>query len=156
MDIVDVIVDRFVHGFDPSGNEHLTAQLLRLMDAGQSLELFNQLHGLFVGDEFGSLHAVYQKLQLRQLKGPLRHIVAAVLSADQLDLHPELAQLLQIVVDALSFRFDAVGSELFAQLRHAQRMFLVGLPVEDLQKVQKFLFLVCGLCHRLTSCRSFL
>ena len=64
----------------------------------------------FMGDEFGGLHAVYQQLQLRQLKGAASHIIAEEAASLAFhNIHTEGAQRLDVIVNAFALCGDAVG-----------------------------------------------
>ena len=109
VDLVHVIVDGLVHGLDAVGHKDLAAELPGLIDAGEALDLFDEGDRLFVGDEFGCLHAVHQQLQLGQLKLPVADVIAAppiLFGLD--DVQPEPAQGLDVVIDAFALGPDVL------------------------------------------------
>ena len=46
---IHIIVDGFVHAFDPPGDVHIPLHQLCILGAAQGAELFNQRPGLFLG-----------------------------------------------------------------------------------------------------------
>lgn len=109
-DIIHIAVDGHVHGLDAAAHDDLMMKLLRLIFAGEALELSNQLKGFFLRDEFGGLHAVHQQLQFGKLKVPLPDKVngrSAVLSG--LDVQPELPQRLSGIRPGITQKAQAPG-----------------------------------------------
>ena len=109
------------------------------MHAGKPLQLFNEREGLFLRDELGGLHDVHQQLQLRQLK-----IAAAdiVFSPVLHDIQPEVAQGFKVVIQALAFGGNAVLPQRDNQLRHGDRMRLVGPFQKKPHQIQKLQLLI--------------
>lgn len=64
MELVDVFEAAFIDGFHPVCQVHLTAELGRLVAAGQVAELADELPGFIFRDEPGSLNGVNQDFQL--------------------------------------------------------------------------------------------
>ena len=67
-----------------------------------------------------------EALQLRQLELPACHVIAAAQTAVDLDdIVAEVAQLFDIIVDALALGVDAVGLQMGDDVRRAGGMMLV-------------------------------
>ena len=110
VNLIHIVVDGLVHGLDAVFHKDLPVQKLGAVYAGQCLDLLDEGRGLFVGDEFGGLHAVHQQLQLRQLKGAACHIIAEhAAPLAFLNIHAEGAQRLDVIVNAFALCGDAVG-----------------------------------------------
>ena len=110
VNLIHIVVDGLVHGLDAVFHKDLPVKKLGAVYASQCLDLLDEGRGLFVGDEFGGLHAVHQQLQLRQLKGAACHIIAEhAASLTFLNIHAEGAQRLDVIVDAFALCGDAVG-----------------------------------------------
>ena len=110
VDLIHVVVDGLIHGLDAVFYKDLPVKKLGAVYAGQRLNLLDEGRGLFVGDEFGGLHAVHQQLQLRQLKGAACHIIAEhAAPLAFLNIHAEGAQRLDVIVNAFALCGDAVG-----------------------------------------------
>ena len=112
------------------------------MDAGQPLQLADQGVALALGEEAGGLHRVHEQLHLGQLEVPVPHEPAWGLALPALDVQPELAQGLQIVIDALALRFDVRPGQLLDDLGHSEGMFLIGLPQEHLVQMEQLRLLI--------------
>ena len=139
VDLVHVVVDGFVHGLDAAGDEDLTLELLGLLAADETLELFDQLLRFFFGDELRRLHAVDQQFQLRQLVRTLADVVVglpAALLRD--DVEAEVLQFLEVLVDGLAVRPDAVLRQRFDDLGRGHAMVVVGAFQQDLPEVEEF------------------
>ena len=144
VDLVHIIVNGFVHGFDPVLHEHLPPQQLRFIAAGQIFDLFDERERLFVGDELGGLHAVHQQFQLRQFKVAAAHIVAVaatVLHGE--NVYAELAQRVQIVVQTLALGGNALLVQMGDDLLDGQGVRLVGFAQQIAHHIKQFQLLVC-------------
>ena len=75
MDLIDRIVNGFIHGFDPVRHINLPGKLTCLMNAGQSFDFPNQRFCFFLRDESGGLNCINQQLQLSQFESPAGYIV---------------------------------------------------------------------------------
>ena len=139
MDLVDVVVDAFVHRLDTVGDKHLPLEQPRLVHAREAFHLFDQLGGFFVGDEFGGLHRVDQQLELGQLEGPVRD---EVFVPRALDVQPVNAQHFEVVVDALALRRDAVTAERVEDLRQREPVLVVGAFEQDLHEIEQLQLLI--------------
>ena len=145
MDIVNAVVDTFILRLYPSGHIHLALQLARIMFSRQKLQFFDQTAGLSACDKAGGLHRIHKQLQLRQLKVPSAHVVAASASAVYLEnVIAKIPQLLYVIIDALALGMNVVGLQIGDNIRRAGRMLLVRIFRQQLQ------LLVCRLCHTLS------
>ena len=150
--LVHVVVNALVHGLHAAGDHHLALQLLALVLADQGFQLLDELRGFAVGDEFGRLDRVHQKLQLRQLKIPAPDIVVAVVAhLVGNDVHAEIPQLLKIQIKSFAVGVHAVGRQLRDDLGHGQRMQIVRLLRKNLQQIKhlQLLIVACAFfaCH---------
>ena len=148
---VDVVVYALVHRLDATCYEDLPLQLLRVMPAGERLDLTDQLVRLAVRHELCGLHRIDEKLQLRQLEVAGADVVvplAALLLADYIE--AEGPELLEIHIQSLPVGINPAGVELAYDLRHRQRMLLIRLLHEYLHQIEKFQFLIRSLGHDFT------
>ena len=120
------------------------------MDAGQPFQLADQGVALLLGDEPGGLDGVHEQLQLGELKVPLPHEPAGGPALLALDIQPELAQGLQVVVNAFALGFDVVFGQLLDELGHGDGVVLVGLAKEDPIEMEQLGLLVGAFCHIVT------
>ena len=151
MELVHVVVDGLIHGLHPAGDVDLAAEAPGLVDTGQPFELADEGKGLFRRDELGGLHAVHQQLQLRQLKAPGGHEVAAaaaLAAAD--DIHSGLPQGLDVRVDALALGLDAPLGQHPDDPGSREGMLLVGVLQQELPQGQDLFLLMGGTRHPIT------
>ena len=130
-DLVDIIINALVHALDAAVDIEL-----RIIDAGKTFDFFDKGQRLFVRDEFRRLHAVDQQLELRHFKRARADIIPGRARFRLHDVQPEDAQRLQIVIDALALRRNAVLGKLRDHLRHGHRVALVRLLQQDLHQAQ--------------------
>ena len=146
--LVHQIVYGFIHRLDAVLDDDLPPQALGLMNAGQPLELRDQLQRLPARDEPGGLHAVGQQPELRELERPLADIpAAAVPVADTDQIQTEGLQCLHIAVYAFALGAYALRGEIFEKLCRGDRVFLVGIAFEILPEQQQLKLLIGGACH---------
>ena len=62
MDLINIIIDAFIHRLDPAGDQNLTVKLPGFISADQMFQFFNQRLGLTFGDKSCGLDRIYQKL----------------------------------------------------------------------------------------------
>ena len=62
MELIDIIINTFVNGFDPPRDRDLAVKLRSLMPAYKGLEFSDQLLGFFVRDKFGGLNCIDEQL----------------------------------------------------------------------------------------------
>ena len=141
VELVDGVVDALVHGLDPPVHVDLPLELPGLVDAGETLQLADEVVALPFGDKFAGLHCVHQQLELRQLKGALPHEPARVLPLPALDVQSRLPQHLHVVVDALALGRDALGRQGIDEGLGGDGVLLVGALQQDLTEHQQLLFL---------------
>ena len=138
-DGVDVVVELLVGGLDAVHHIHLPPQLLGLVAAGKVLQLPDELHALFLGKEGGRLNHIHQHLQLRQLKLPAAQIEVAGFGLGADNVHAELLQQCQIVVDGLPLGADAQPLQIADDILYRRRVHLIGPLQEkpgDIQQLQ--------------------
>ena len=131
MQQIDGIIDALVHSLDSPGDRDLPPQAPGGILAGKRLKLGDQLHGLPLRQEFARLHRIDQKLQFRQFKRARSKKIPAVPTLDRHDIHAELLQTQNIVVDALTLGTDAPGGKCVQNILHGEQMLLVRLPLEQ-------------------------
>ena len=103
MDLIYIVVDGLIHGLDAVLHKYLTVQQLCVMIAGECLNLLDQRGGLLMGNEFGGLHAIHEKLQLRQFKSAACNIVTVkTATLDLNDIHTEDTQCFDVIIYALA------------------------------------------------------
>ena len=148
VDGVDIIVDGFVHGLDPVGHMDLAVEKLRLVYAGQCLQLADKLHGLALGNEFGGLNAVHQQLQLRQLKIAAPHIVgAAAAAAGGNNVQSVGAEGFNVGINAFPLCGDTVRGQHGHQLRRCDRVVFIGMAQKMIHDIEDLQLLVRGTGH---------
>ena len=59
MDLIYIVIDGFVHGFDPVLHIHLSGQHLGLSFAGETFDFFNKLVRLFRCYKLRGLNGIY-------------------------------------------------------------------------------------------------
>ena len=142
------VIDALVHGLHAARHKYLARQLSCLVGAGQPLQLADQLRAFFVGDEFGGLHRVHQQFQLCQLQCPGCYIVSGTASRGHLDIHPPFPQGGQIAVDAFPLgRYPVFLPQNPQDVRHGQRVVLVGALVQQTSQVEQLRFLTFVFRH---------
>ena len=135
VEAVDIIINALVRGFDAAGQQHLTVEIPRIVAADEALELFDQLAGFALGDEFGRLHRVDEQLQLRQLERAADEMIAhlpPVLLGD--DVVAEGLELLEIVIERFALDGDLRALETLDDLRHGEAVGLVRLALEHVRE----------------------
>ena len=147
MQQIDGIIDALVHGLDASGDCDLPPQAPGGIPAGKRLKLGDQLHGFPLRQEFARLHRVDQQLQLRQLKRARGEKVPALPAPDRHDIHAELLQAQDIVVNTLALGADTVRRKRIQNVLHGEQMLLVRLPLEQLLQIQQLQLLIFRPAH---------
>ena len=136
VDAVDVAVDLLVRGLDAVGDDHLTVQLLRLILRGEGLDLLDQLAALLLCDELGALDGVDQELQLLGLELAGHEAEEADLADLGLDdIHAEVAQGLDIAVDALALGGDAAAVKIVDDVGDRHAVFFIRPLEEELHDI---------------------
>ena len=136
-DLVHIIVYALVHALDAAADIDLPLQELRIIDARKPLDFLDERQRLFVRDEFRRLHAVDQQLELRYFKRACANVIPGRARLRLHNVQPEGAQGLQIVIDALALRRNAVSGKLRDHLRHGHRVAFIRLLQQDLHQVQQ-------------------
>ena len=150
VNLVHVVVDGLVHGLDSIFYENLAVQKLRLMNAGQRLDLLDQRGCFLVGDELGGLDAVYQQFQLRKLKIPVGDIVpAGAARACLYNIQAEVLKCFNVAVNTLPFSRYALGIQKADDLIDGNGMIFVGILQEVFHDVERFEFLIRRTSHTL-------
>ena len=139
---IDGVIDALVHRLDPARDDHLPSETPGLVDACERFELGDQLHGFLFRQKPARLHRVDQQLQLRQLKRARGKKIPAVPALDRHDIHAELLQARDVVIDALAFGFDAARGERIEDLRHTERVVFIRPPLKKLLEDEQLQFLV--------------
>ena len=126
MNLIDIEVDRLIHGLDPVLHIDLALKQLCLVDTGQLLDFANQSRGLLMCDELRGLDTIHQQLQLGQLKTALCNKVPLKSARFHMhDVQTKYPQRLQVVIDTLTLRTDPLGIQVFYDLLHCNRMILI-------------------------------
>ena len=141
-DLVHVVVDALVHALDPAAHVDLALQQLRIIDAGEVFELFDQRERFSLGDELGALDAVHQQLQLRQLKVARGDVIAGALVLALHDVHAEAAQRLDVVVDRLALGGNVLPRQLLDHVLHRDRVRLVAVFHQIAQQIEQLQLLI--------------
>ena len=71
----------FIGGLDTPADQNLTVQLCLLVAGGELPELVDERFGLARRDKLAGVYSIHKQFQLRQLKGRVRHIIAAAAPA---------------------------------------------------------------------------
>ncbi len=148
VDLVHAVIYALVHGLDPAVDKDLPLDLTGLILAHKALDLFDELTGFALGDEFRALDRIDKELDFRKLKFPGAHMVVglpAYLLLDDLD--PELLHVLKIGIDALALGGNIVPCEFVHDLVKCERMLVIRFLEHDLHKVREFELLVCSSGH---------
>ena len=156
MNGIYIIVNRFVHGLNPSRNENLTLQCRCFIFARQFFQLCDQLIGLSGSDELGRLNHIHQKLQFRDLKRTLHHMITISASA-RLSCHFDSKdlQIAQIIVETLSLCRNLITRQFFLDLCHGQKMIFIRLFQHNLCQPVQLKFLILSFRHISSSCHLY-
>ena len=148
MQQIDGIVDALVHGLDAPCDRDLPPQAPGGIPTCKRLQLGDQLHGFPLRQKPARLHRVDQQLELRQLKRARTEKIPAVLSLDRHDVHAELLQAQNIVVDTLALGADAPRGKRVQNVLHGKQMLLVRLPLKQLLQIKQLQLLIFRPSHR--------
>ena len=148
VELVHIVVDALVHHLDAARDVDLPLELARLMDAGQPLQLADEGVALLLGDEPGGLHRVHEQLHLGQFKLPGPDKPAGGLALPALDIQPEQAQGLHVVIDAFPFGPDVIPGQTLDDLRYREGVLLVALPQQHPGQMEQLRLLIGAFCHR--------
>jgi hypothetical protein len=119
------------------------------MDTGQPLQLADEGVALLLGDEPGGLHRVHEQLHLGQLKLPGPDEPAGGLALPALDIQPEQAQGLHVVIDTFPLGPDVIPGQSLDNLCHREGVLLVALPQQHPGQMEQLRLLIGAFCHRL-------
>ena len=140
---IHIIVNAFVFRLHPARHIYLALQLRRFLGADELLQLLYQFPGFSLGDKTGGLNHIHQKLQLRKLKFPGTHIVAAAgLIFHMYDIIAEIHEPGNIIIDTFSFRADIPPGKALNELLGIEEMLLVGFLPQDFQQVKQLQLLI--------------
>ena len=137
-----MVVELFIGGLDAVHHIDLPPQLHGLVPAGQVLQFPDEFHALLLGQKGGRLDHIHQHLQFRQLKFPAAQVEIAGLGLGADDVHAELLQQRQVVIDGLPLGTDAQALQIGDEILHRGGMPLVGALQEELGNIQQFQFLM--------------
>ena len=127
LDNVDGIVNGFVVRLDHAIHIDGAVQMFRIVDAGESAQLFDKRGALFLCDKMRGLHRVHQQFEFRQLKHPRADKVAVLNTFHTYDIPAHVNEELDIAVDALATSLDAFLLPILQDVRCGYIMVFVRL-----------------------------
>ena len=152
MQLVNIVVNGFVHRFHTARDIDLPVELGGLIVADVFFQLLDQLTGFTGRDEFCGLDGINQQLQLWQLKIPrAKMILCSAVPLLRYDVKTIIPQLLKMIVERLSIGGNIHSGQFPYDLLQRKRMLVVGLRCEDVHEMEYFHF---AFCHRRTPPRS--
>ena len=95
-------------------------------------ELFDQVAALLLGDEARGRHGVDQKLQLRYLEPAVAQKIAVRLAHDRHYVHARIHEQVEVPLQRLAVRRNAVRLKIGENFRRAHLVLLVRLLSEEL------------------------
>jgi hypothetical protein len=134
MNLIHIVIDRFVHALDSIRDIDLAIEQLRLIDAGHFLNLFYQRSSFLISYKFRGLDTGYEELQLRHLKKP----AADILIAGLLDnIHAICPKHFDVGIDAFSFSRDIVLVKVGNDLLHCHGMLLISIFQQIIPQIEQ-------------------
>ena len=125
-----------------------------LVVARQQLQVRRERPRLPTREELARFHGVHQKHQLGQREIAPGYGVLNRVALVGLNVHPEVAQRLDVAVDPLALRRNLEFVEPVQQLAHRQAVGLVGLVLQDSAEVEQLQLRLAVVGHIRTSLAS--
>ena len=147
MDLVDVSKDAPVLRLDASHDVDSSVELLLLIAVCKRLDACNEVSGLPLRDGTAGFDCIDHEHEPAEREVGMCQSVARRMRAIGLDCDIEIAECLDVAIDALALCLYAIRLELLDELCHRESMLGVGLLLEDLPEIEDLELLVSGLGH---------